>query len=49
MQELILTIFSYVLDITVEPRYNKGFGTMKITSVYQVYCYIRVEKKPKEI
>ena len=29
---------------TVEPRYNKDFGTMKITLLYQVSCYIRVTK-----
>ena len=29
---------------TVEPRYNKDFGTMKITLLCQVSSYIRVTK-----
>ena len=32
---------------TVEPRYNKVLGTMKITLLYQVSHYIRI-KKPKK-
>ena len=35
---------------TVEPRYNEVLGTMKITLLYQVSCYIRVKtKKYKEL
>ena len=30
---------------TVEPRYNKHLGTMKVTLLYQVPCYIRVKKQ----
>ena len=30
---------------TVEPRYNEVLGTMKITLLYQVSHYIRVEKQ----
>ena len=30
---------------TVEPRYNEVPGTMKITLLYQVSHYIRVEKE----
>ena len=30
---------------TVEPRYNKVLGTMKITLLYQVSRYIRVKKQ----
>ena len=30
---------------TVEPRYNEVLGTMKITLLYQVSLYIRVNKK----
>ena len=30
---------------TVEPRYNKDLGTMKITLLYQVSHYIRVKKQ----
>ena len=30
---------------TVEPRYNKVLGTMKITLLYQVSHYIRVKKQ----
>ena len=29
---------------TVEPLYNEGLGTMKITLLYQFSCYIRVKK-----
>ena len=29
---------------TVEPRYNEDLGTMKITLLYQVSCYIKVQK-----
>ena len=32
---------------TVEPRYNKVLGTMKITLLYQVSHYIRVKKTKK--
>ena len=28
---------------TVEPLYNEDLGTMKITLLYQVSCYIRVK------
>ena len=35
---------------TVEPLYNEVLGTMKITLLYQVSCYMRVEKqKYKEL
>ena len=30
---------------TVEPRYNEVLGTMKITLLYQVSHYIRVQKQ----
>ena len=30
---------------TVEPLYNEVLGTMKITLLYQVSCYIRVKKQ----
>ena len=30
---------------TVEPLYNEALGTMKITLLYQVSCYIRVKKQ----
>ena len=30
---------------TVEPRYNEVLGTMKSTLLYQVSCYIRVQKQ----
>ena len=30
---------------TVEPCYNEELGTMKITLLYQVSCYIRVKKQ----
>ena len=30
---------------TVKPRYNEALGTMKITLLYQVSCYIRVNKQ----
>ena len=30
---------------TVEPRYNEVLGTMKITLLYQVSHYIRVEQQ----
>ena len=30
---------------TVKPRYNETLGTMKITLLYQVSCYIRVKKQ----
>ena len=30
---------------TVEPHYKEDLGTMKITWLYQVSCYIRVKKK----
>ena len=30
---------------TVKPRYNEALGTMKITLLYQVSCYIRVKKQ----
>ena len=29
---------------TVEPLYNEDLGSMKITLLYQVSCYIRVKK-----
>ena len=32
---------------TVEPLYNEVLGTMKITLLYQVSCYIRVKKTEK--
>ena len=41
-------IMHYLLFSTVEPRYNKVLGIMKITLLYQVSHYIRV-KKNKEI
>ena len=34
---------------TVEPCYNEDFGTMKLTLLYQVSHYTRVEIKNKEI
>ena len=36
---------SMQLDYTVEPLYNEDRGTMKITLLYQVSCYIRVKKQ----
>ena len=36
------------VSYTVEPRYNEDLGTMKITLLYQVSHYIRVNKN-KEI
>ena len=48
----IQTVTSYVQHLhcwiqlnTVEPRYNEGLGTMKITLLYQVSHYIRVKKR----
>ena len=32
-------------EITVEPRYNEVFGTMKITLLYQFSHYIRVKQQ----
>ena len=34
-----------MFHITVEPRYNKDLGTMKIALLHQVSHYIRVKKK----
>ena len=36
---------SLCFSSTVEPRYNEVLGTMKITLLYQVSHYIRVEKQ----
>ena len=33
------------ISITVEPLYNEVLGSMKITLLYQVSCYIRVKNK----
>ena len=33
------------MQSTVEPRYNEVLGTMKITLLYQVSHYIRVQKQ----
>ena len=33
----------HIISYTVEPRYNEVLGTMKITFLYQVSCYIRVK------
>ena len=43
--ELTLQPWSYesYYRYTVEPRYNEGLGTMKITLLYQVSHYIRVK------
>ena len=44
-------LYVWVMEIsstftcTVEPRYNKVLGTMKITLLYQVSQYIRVKKQ----
>ena len=35
--------------ITVEPLYNEVLGTMKITLCYQVFRYIRVKNKQRNI
>ena len=54
MLKIILSSFTtnmHVEDIiifvhyTVEPRYNENLGTMKITLLYRVSCYIRGKKK----
>ena len=37
--------FIHICANTVEPRYNKVLGTMKITLLYQVSHYIRVKKQ----
>ena len=41
--------FFFLIDLqrlyTVEPRYNEVLGTMKITLLYQVSHYIRVQNK----
>ena len=34
-----------IIDNTVEPRYNEVLGSMKITLLYQVSHYIRVNKQ----
>ena len=34
-----------LLSYTVEPHYNENLGTIKITLLYQVSCYIRVKKQ----
>ena len=38
-------LIKVTLPYTVEPHYNKDLGTVKITLLYQVSCYIIVKKK----
>ena len=44
MFHFVIFLEIHVFQITVEPRYNEVLGTMKITLLYQVSCYIRVKK-----
>ena len=44
--KFICPLHKLVINLcTVEPRYNKILGTMKITLLYQVSHYIRVKKQ----
>ena len=38
-------MYIWIKNNTVEPLYNEVLGTMKITLLYQVSCYIRVKKQ----
>ena len=50
MQDKIQWTLIITSTDTVEPRYNEVLGTMKITLLYQVSHYIRVQKqKYKEL
>ena len=42
---LLCSIILMNVGYTVEPHYNEVLGTMKITLLYQVSHYIRVEKQ----
>ena len=46
---MTLLFWAHKILHTVEPRYNKVLGTMKITMLYQVSHYIRVKKKQGNI
>ena len=41
----LFQILAHLKTGTVEPRYNEVLGTMKITLLYQVSHYIRVQKQ----
>ena len=50
MHHYLLCLFLKIFQVpashsTVEPRYNEVLGTMKITLLYQVSCYLRVKKQ----
>ena len=44
-EQHIDSIKGKVRTSTVEPHYKEVLGTMKITLLYQVSCYIRVKTK----